>query len=134
MVFPLARDSEIASLDLDHATYVVYKTEADSMCWGGRLLSLKVVFRGQVRFQLYNHMQYTLGTGEYLILNADKEYDIYKESRQPVETLGCILRRASPVMLCVPYRKTPYDSLTIRSHPILNRSISSSASSQISKY
>ena len=88
MVFPLARDSEIASLDLDHATYVVYKTEADSMCWGGRLLSLKVVFRGQVRFQLYNHMQYTLGTGEYLILNADKEYDIYKESRQPIETLG----------------------------------------------
>ena len=87
MIFPLAKDHQKHLLDLDHATYAVYKKEADTFCWGGGLLSLKVAFSGRARFHLEN-MAYSLEKGGYLILNADKEYNIIKDTHEPVEMLS----------------------------------------------
>jgi AraC family transcriptional regulator len=87
MIFPLAKDHEKHLLDLDHATYAVYKKEAGAICWGGRLLSLKVAFNGQANFYLEN-TAYSLEKGVYLILNADKEYNIIKDTHESVEMLS----------------------------------------------
>jgi hypothetical protein len=54
MIFPLAKDHQKHLLDLDHATSAVYKKEADTFCWGGGLLSLKVAFSGRAGFHLEN--------------------------------------------------------------------------------
>lgn len=87
MIFPLAKAQEEPLLDLDHATYVVYKKEAGVICWGGRLLSLKAAYSGRVIFDLDN-TAYSLDKGGFLILNADKEYHIIKDPLEPVEMLS----------------------------------------------
>lgn len=87
MIFPLAKEHQKHLLDLDHATYAVYKKEAGTVCWGGGLLSLKVAFSGRATFHL-EHAAYSLEPGEYLILNADKEYEVLKDTREPVEMLS----------------------------------------------
>jgi AraC family transcriptional regulator len=86
MIYPVADNLQVNPLDLDHATYIVHKTEAGGICWGGGLLTVKTAFSGRALFQLRDTL-YSLEKGAYLILNADKDYEIIKEGYEPVELL-----------------------------------------------
>jgi tetratricopeptide (TPR) repeat protein len=57
------------------------------MCWGGGLLSIKATFNGRTIYRMENGM-HAVDEHCYLILNADRDYDVIKDSYQPVETLS----------------------------------------------
>ena len=87
MIFVIAPFYAPTSEDLEHTSFIVHKVERDTICWGGGLLSIKATFSGTAFYRIENGM-YAVDEGRYLILNADRDYDVIKDSYQPVETLS----------------------------------------------
>lgn len=87
MILALTSFYSPSNEDLEHTSFIVHKVERDTICWGGGLLSIKTTFSGRASYRIENGL-HAVDEHCYLILNADRDYDVIKDSYQPVETMS----------------------------------------------